>query len=151
MTRTSQLLCVFYALVAITALYGTQSENLQYASTFSQFLTQFALIVPRFLTDLKANPASRSISIDICWFVLAASALMVREARRIGVPFVWAYIVFAFLIAVSVTFPLFLIAREMRMASPAPAGAPSRLTTTLDVIGLAIVTALLAGLAVWLH
>jgi hypothetical protein len=55
------------------------------------------------------------------------------------------------LIAVSVTFPLSLIAREMCMASPAPAGPPSRLTTTLDVIGLAIVTAILAGLAVWLH
>jgi hypothetical protein len=151
MTRTSQLLCVFYALVAIAALYGTQSENLQYASTFSQFLTQFPSILPQFLTDLKTNPASRSISIDICWFTLAASALMVREARRIGVRFVWAYIVFAFLIAVSVTFPLFLIAREMRMASPSPTGPPSRLTTMLDLIGLAIVTAILAGLAVWLH
>ena len=151
MTRTSQLLCDFYALVAIMALYGTQSENLHYATTFSQFLTQFALIVPQFLTDLKANPASRSISIDISWFMLAASALMVLEARRIGVRFVWAYIVFGFLIAVSVTFPLFLIAREIRMASPLPAGTPSRLTTTLDVIGLAIVTAILGGLAVWLH
>ena len=76
---------------------------------------------------------------------------MVREARRIGVRFVWAYIVFAFLIAVSVTFPLFLIAREIRMASPLPAGTASRLTTTLDVIGLAIVAAILGGLSVWLH
>ena len=151
MTRTSQLLCDFYALVAIMALYGTQSENLHYATTFSQFLTQFALIVPQFLTDLKANPASRSISIDISWFMLAASALMVLEARRIGVRFVWAYIVFAYLIAASVTFPLFLIAREIRMASPLPAGTASRLTTTLDVIGLAIVTAILGGLSVWLH
>jgi Terpene cyclase DEP1 len=151
MTRTSQLLCVFYALVAITALYGTMSENLQYASTFPQFLTQFPSILPQFLTDMKANPASRSISIDISLFLLAAAALMVREARRIGVRFVWAYIVFAYLIAASVTFPLFLIAREIRMASPLPAGPLSRLTTTLDVIGLAIVTAILTGLAVWLH
>ena len=84
MTRTSQLLCVFYALVAITALYGTMSENLQYASTFPQFLTQFPSILPQFLTDMKANPASRSISIDISLFLLAAAALMVREARRVG-------------------------------------------------------------------
>jgi hypothetical protein len=27
---------------------------------------------------------------NICWFMLAASVLMVREARRIGVRFVWA-------------------------------------------------------------
>jgi len=44
MTAPSQLLCVFYALGAIAALYGTQSGNLQYASTFSQFVT-----------DLKTN------------------------------------------------------------------------------------------------
>jgi hypothetical protein len=83
--------------------------------------------------------------------LLAASALMVREARRIGVRFVWAYIVFAFLIAVSVTFPLFLIARETRMAAPEPVGRLSRLTMALDTIGLAIVTAIVAALAVWLH
>jgi hypothetical protein len=148
MTRTSKFLCAFYALVAIAALYGTWSENLQYPSL--RHLQYFSLLT-QFLTDMKANPASRSISIDILWFFLAASALMVREARRIGVRFVWAYIVFAFLIAVSVTFPLFLIARETRLASPAPAEPPSRLTTTLDVIGLAIVTAILAGLAVRLH
>ena len=151
MTRTSQLLCVFYALVALTALYGTMSENLQYASSFPRFLAQFPSILPQFLTDMKANPASRSISIEISLFLLAAAALMVREAQRIGVLFVWAYIVFAYLIAASVTFPLFLIAREIRMASPLPAGPPSRLTTTLDAIGLAIVTAILAGLALWLH
>jgi hypothetical protein len=46
---------------------------------------------------------------------------------------------------------MFLIAREKRMASPLLAGPPSRLTTTLDVIGLAIVTAILGGLSVWLH
>ena len=148
MTRTSKFLCVFYALVAIAALYGTQSENLQYSSTFWQFLTQSPI---RFITDLRANPASRSISIDIFWFFLAAAALMVREARRIGVRFVWAFIVLGFFIAISVTFPLFLIARETRMASPAPAGPPSRLTTTLDVIGLALLTAIVAGYAVWLH
>jgi hypothetical protein len=148
MTRTSKCLCVFYALVAIGALYGTWSENLQYPSLrhflYPSFFTQF-------ITDVKANPASRSISIDILLFWLAASALMVREARPIGVRFVWAYIVFAVLIAVSVTFPLFLIARETRMAAPAPAGLPSRLTTTLDAIGLAILIAYVAGLVVWLH
>jgi hypothetical protein len=84
MIRTSQLLCVFYALVAVAALYGTMSENLLYASTLPQFLTHFPSILPQFLTDMKANPASRSISIDISLFLLAAAALMVREARRIG-------------------------------------------------------------------
>jgi Terpene cyclase DEP1 len=148
MTRTSKFLCVFYALVAIAALYGTWSENLQYPS-LRHFLYPSAF--RQFFTDLKANPASRSIAIDIFWFGLAAWVLMVREARRIGMRFVWVYIVLAFLIAMSVTFPLFLIARERRMAASEPAVPPSRLTTTLDAIGLAIVTAIVAGSAVWLH
>ena len=39
---------------------------------------------------------------------------MVVEARRVGVSLVWLYIIGGFLIAISVTFPLFMIAREMR-------------------------------------
>ena len=40
---------------------------------------------------------------------------MVIEARRLGVKYVWAYIIGGFLIAISVTFPLFLLARELRL------------------------------------
>lgn len=42
---------------------------------------------------------------------------MVIEARKHGVRFVWAYIVGGALIAISVTFPLFLLARELRLAT----------------------------------
>ena len=64
---------------------------------------------------------------------------MVIEARRLGVRFVWLYIVFGFLIAISVTFPLFMAARELRLAK-AP-DAPVRWTlTAIDLIGLALVT-----------
>ena len=38
---------------------------------------------------------------------------MVLEARKHGIKFVWAYIAGGFLIAISVTFPLFLLAREL--------------------------------------
>ena len=40
---------------------------------------------------------------------------MVIEARKHGVKYVWAYILGGFLIAISVTFPLFLLARELRL------------------------------------
>ena len=40
---------------------------------------------------------------------------MVIEARRLGVKYVWAYIIGGFVIAISVTFPLFLLARELRL------------------------------------
>lgn len=141
-SRAKQILCVVYALIAVAALYGTWSENLSYPP---------ATMGAQFLTDLKANPASRSISIDLALFLLATAFWMVFEARRIGLRFVWAYIVFAFLIAISVTFPLYLLARELRLASPAPAGNPSGLIVGLDAAGLAIVTAITVWLAIWLH
>ena len=47
--------------------------------------------------------------------LLAVAILMVIEARRLGVKFVWAYILGGFLIAISMTFPLFLLARELRL------------------------------------
>jgi len=143
MKRASQILCIFYALIAAAALYGTWSENLLYGSP--------ANAGGQFLWDLRANPASRSISIDLALFLLAAAVWMVLEARRIGLRFVWAYVVFAFLIAISVTFPLFLLARETRMASSAPVAKPSRIVLMADYTGLALVTVLTGWLVVWLH
>ena len=135
MTRTSRWLCGLYAVIALAALYGTWSQNLAYMGPGPHGGGNF-------MSDLKVNPAARSITIDIGWFLFAAAILMVREARRVGVRFVWAYIALAFAIAISVTFPLFLIAREIRMASDKPAPAVTPLTRGLDIAGLAIVGAL---------
>ena len=142
MTTAKRVLCAFYALIALAALYGTWSENLAYVGSPSHTMGAF-------LSDLKVNPASRSISVDLVWFLLAAVFLMALEARRVGLRFVWAYVLFAYTIAISVTFPLFLLAREIRMASAQPA-APQSLTI-LDGIGLAALTALSLYLAIWLH
>jgi hypothetical protein len=54
---------------------------------------------------------------------------MVIEARKLGIRWVWAYVVLGFLVAISVTFPLFLIARERRLASPGDAARDLRLST----------------------
>ena len=86
------------------------------------------------------NPASRSITIDIVLFFLAAAIFMVIEARKIGVPYVWAYIVGGMLIAISVTFPLFLIARERKLAATDQPGLKS-----VDMILLAAFGAMAAA------
>src|SRR6185295_20256796 len=99
-----------------------------------------------FVTEARVNPASRSLTVDIGFFLLAASAFMVIEARRLGIGFVWLYILFGFLIAISVTFPLFMIARELRLAPAAKPDTPWSLTAT-DMIGLGVVAALVASLA----
>ena len=141
MSTQQRWLVGFYALVAVAALAATWGQNLQYVRQSGEFSA-----LNQFLPDLRANPASRSISVDIGLFVLAAAAFMVIEARRLGVRFVWLYVLFGVIIAISVTFPLFMIARELRLA---PANKPDTLwsLTGSDVIGLAIAAAVVAGLS----
>jgi len=132
----------FYALVAVAALYATWSQNLQLMSPGMGPLDPYSV----FVEQAKVNPASRSITVDIGFFLLAAAAFMVIEARRLGVRLVWLYIVFGFLIAISVTFPLFLVARELRLAK-APERDGRWSLTAIDLIGLAVVAAAVLGLS----
>jgi hypothetical protein len=144
MSTTSRILCVVYALIAVAALYGTWSQNLLYSG-------QPGGIGAHFLNDLRVNPASRSISIDVSWIVASASLLMVTEARRIGMRLPWIYVILSFAIAVSVMVPLFLLARELRLASDNPAKAPAHIMRVLDVVGMGVVVALVGYLAIWLR
>lgn len=141
MTTQQRWLIGFYAVVAVVALWATWGQNLQYVWATGEFSA-----LNKFLPDLRANPAARSIAVDIGLFLLAAVAFMVIEARRLGVRWVWLYVLFSFLIAISVTFPLFMIARELRLAPANKPDTPWSLTAS-DLIGLAIVTALVAGLS----
>jgi hypothetical protein len=110
MTSSRKLLCSVYALIALVALVATWSQNLAYSRDGAKFIVTF-------FTETKVNPASRSITVDIVLLFLAASILMVIEARKHNVKYVWAYIIGGLLIAISVTFPLFLLARELRLES----------------------------------
>jgi Terpene cyclase DEP1 len=131
-------LCFVYGAIAIAALIATWSQNLAYLDKPARFLLDF-------MNDSKVTPASRSLAVDIVLFFLTAMILMVIEARKHGVKFVWLYIAGGFAIAISVTFPLFLIARELRMgASDAP-----HLKTT-DTILLAVLAVVVAGMTIWI-
>jgi hypothetical protein len=134
---SSKVLCAVYGAIAIAALIATWSQNAAYVDNPGGFLLDF-------LNDSKVTPASRSLTVDIVLFFLAAGILMVVEARKHGVRFVWAYIVGGFAIAISVTFPLFLIARELRVG---------RTETTrlgaVDTALLAVFAIVAAGLTIW--
>jgi hypothetical protein len=137
MPASRRLLCVVYAAIAVVALIGVWSQLGPYLNGLSAFFVSF-------WRDAKVTPSSRSITADILLFGLSAAILMVVEARKHNVRFVWAYIVAAFLVAVSVSFPLFLIARELRMnASEAPG---LRSTDTILLMLLAVGT---LGLTIW--
>ena len=134
---SSKVLCAVYGVIAIAALIATWSQNLAYFDRGADFLTAF-------WNDTKVNPASRSITVDIALFLLAAAILMVIEARKHDVKFVWAYIIGAFLIAISVTFPLFLIAREIRVSR----ADPTQLGTG-DTIALILLALFTAAFTIW--
>jgi hypothetical protein len=107
MLVSRKVLCTVYVAISLVALVATWSQNILFLQSGGSFLGLFQA--------LKVSPASRSITVDIALFFLAVAILMVIEARRVGVKYVWAYIVAGFLIAISVAFPLFLLARELRL------------------------------------
>ena len=134
---TTRALCGVYALIAVAALIATWSQNLAYLDRGVAFLSAF-------WNDTKVNPAARSITADIALFLLAASILMVFEARKHGIKFVWVYILASFATAISITFPLFLIARELRIhRTDAP-----RISAG-DAVGLAVLAVAVAAFTIW--
>ena len=134
-------LCTVYAAIALAALLATWSQNLAYFHSPADFIPALGA----FLLDTKVTPAARSITADIALFFLAAAIFMVIEARKHGVRFVWAYIAGGLFVAISVTFPLFLIARELRLAAP-----DANHLRAVDIAPLAAFAALIVGLTVWI-
>lgn len=134
---STRVLCGCYAAIALAALIATWSQNVAYLGDPVHFLNDF-------VADVSATPGGRSFSADLALVFLSAAIFMVSEARRRGIRFVWAYIVLGALIAISVTFPLFLIARELRIDRTAPQ------LSAVDVAGLVAVAAAIAGLTVWI-
>jgi len=137
-TISRRVLCLIYALIAALALVGTWGNNVAYLSDRG-FLDSNL----RFWADTLANPASRSITVDIFFLALAVFVWMLLEARRLGMRGVWLYWVLGMLVAISVTVPVFLINRERALArrdGSRGAGTLSRADAAgLFLVGLATV------------
>jgi hypothetical protein len=113
MPAKDRALCAFYLLVSIGALFATWSNNL----TFFALPNNGGLL--GFIQQTQANPAAASIANDLTFMCMAAFVFMVLEAKRLGIRFVWVYIVLSCAIAVSVMFPLFLLARQVKLVTRA--------------------------------
>ncbi|MDO8378851.1 DUF2834 domain-containing protein [Phenylobacterium sp.] len=136
--RQNRQLAAVYGLLAVIALVLTWSQNLAYFGGGGGLS-----VFPAFLRDAAVNPASRSVTFDIALVLYAAAVWMVFEGRRRRIPFVWAYVIGGLLVAISVTLPLFMAARELKAgATPEIEGRPG----LLDGVGLGALAILVIGL-----
>lgn len=110
MSRSDKVLCGIYALVAVAALIGTQWVLVDYLGSGDSF--------GDFLDATVDGNAATFISIDLLAVALVATIFMVVDGRRNHVRFLWVYVVLVFAVAVSVAFPLYLIARTRTLATP---------------------------------
>ncbi|OBC11914.1 hypothetical protein A5784_03545 [Mycobacterium sp. 852013-50091_SCH5140682] len=108
MTAARRNLCILYGVIALVALIATWAHNIAYFSAGGSTLDFFAR---RF-----ANHAVSSMTIDLTLVSAAALVFMVVETRRIGVKYLWVYVVLGFVVDISAAVPLSLIARERRLA-----------------------------------
>jgi uncharacterized protein DUF2834 len=110
MTRFEKTLCIVYAVIALVALAATWINNIAF---FNQPQNGGAL---GFYSALYANPATASFTNDLLLYAISGCIFMAVEARRLGIRHVWIYILLSLLIAVSVMFPIFLIARQYEIS-----------------------------------
>lgn len=136
MPMSRKVLCGVYATIAAVAFVGTWSQNLAYQNAALDFFSSF-------WRETRVTPAARSVTIDILMFGLAAAILMVIEARKHGVPYVWAYLVGGLFIGISVTFPLFLIARQLRLNPGETLKLPAKDTVLLALLAAAVLVSII--------
>jgi hypothetical protein len=105
LTSADKVLCAIYAVLGLVALVWTQVVLVQYLGTDGNLLD-----------DVTANGAATFTTIDLLAVALVALVFMVVEARRLGMRFIWVYVLLTFAVAVSVSLPLFLIVRQFRLA-----------------------------------
>jgi uncharacterized protein DUF2834 len=134
MPISRKALCIAYGLIALLALVGTWGNNAAYLGL------GFIDTNVTFWRETLANPASRSITVDLFFLGLALFVWMVLEARRLGMRGVWLYLLFGMLVAISVTVPIFLINRERALAAREPSSAAGTLSVP-DIAGLVLVSA----------
>ncbi|MCY7368276.1 MAG: DUF2834 domain-containing protein [Chamaesiphon sp.] len=113
MTTTDKITCAIYALIALLALPATWINNIA-------FMQQPNNSFMDFINAAYVNAAAASLSNDLLFIAIAASIFMAIEGKRVGVRYVWLYLVFSGIVAISVTFPLFLLARHIKLTNIQP-------------------------------
>jgi len=107
LTSTDKALCAAYGVLGVIGLVGTQVVLFGgYVSADHGSLVD----------QLVANGAAIFMLIDLLAVAFVALVFMVAEGRRLGMRYLWVYVVLTFLVAISVSLPLFLIVRQVHLA-----------------------------------
>jgi Terpene cyclase DEP1 len=109
MNIKDKLICASYILIALVALPATWINNLAFMTQPSN--VSFA----DFFRAAYVNAAAASLTNDLILVALATCIFMAIEGRRIGIRYFWLYVIMSAIVAVSVTFPLFLLARHIKI------------------------------------
>jgi hypothetical protein len=109
MNSKDKLICASYLLIALAALPATWINNLAFMTQPSN--NSFT----DFFRAAYVNAAAASLTNDLILVAVAACMFMAIEGRRMEIRYFWLYIVLSALVAVSVTFPLFLFARHIKI------------------------------------
>jgi hypothetical protein len=112
MTTKDKIVCGVYGLIALVALPATWINNIAFMTQPTNYSAM------DFMRSAYVNAASASLSNDLFLLAMAACIFMAIEGKRVGVRYVWLYIMLSAVIAISVTFPLFLIARHLKLSVP---------------------------------
>ena len=118
MTTKDKITCATYGLIALLALPATWINNIA-------FMQQPNNSFMDFINAAYVNAAAASLSNDLLFIAVAASMFMVIEGKRVGIRYVWLYLIFSALVAISVTFPLFLLARHIKLTNTQPTQIPT--------------------------
>ena len=110
LTSTDKALCAIYAVLGLAALVGTQVALVRHMTQSEG--NSFADA----LDDTVATAASTFTVIDLLAVAFVGLVFMVVEGRRLGMRFIWVYVVVTFAVAISVALPAFLIARQVHLA-----------------------------------
>ncbi|MEV2255667.1 DUF2834 domain-containing protein [Streptomyces sp. NPDC050147] len=116
-------LCLLYGLSAVIgfAIMGTMAVVFVVQNADAGFFG----VIENFLRDATSNLATQFVYADLVLVWAALAAYMIVEGRRHGIRHVWAYIVGAPLIALIVTYGLFMLVRQLKIAAARDTGEPA--------------------------
>ncbi len=108
MKSSNKTLVLIYIIIAIAAFIATWYHNVLFMKSNPDGLMGF-------IHGMYANHAAASIANDVLFLGIAVNVLMIVEAKRLGIKFVWLYILLSFVIAISVMAPIFLAVRQKKI------------------------------------